>query len=182
MVARAVSARAARRPRRGCRRQRTYAALRAYLPSLTLANRDKLYLASVKRSPPAARQTNSCAGNPTETPDTCHKLPAWLVCGDRLTARRLFSPQQVRQPLFALTRDDEVIDQNLLTMRQARERLNCNHRTLRRALAAAGVMLYQSPTDKRVLLVSAADLDHLSKPRPISRPTKGGMPSPNVAT
>lgn len=70
---------------------------------------------------------------------------------------------------------------DLLTLRQARERHRVNHRTLRRMLTEAGVTLYQNPADKRVLLVSASDLDRLSKPRPISRPTEGGTPSPNVA-
>ncbi len=74
-----------------------------------------------------------------------------------------------------------MIDQHdLLTMRQARERVGVNHRTLVRLLHDGGATLYESPTDKRVLLVRRDDLDRLSKPRPI-RPGEGGATSPNAA-
>ncbi len=68
-----------------------------------------------------------------------------------------------------------------VNLRQARGALGKNHVTLRRMLADAGVPIYEDPGDRRVLLVRRADLDALTRPRPISRQQEGGQPSPTAA-
>ncbi len=70
---------------------------------------------------------------------------------------------------------------DMVNLREARSALHKNHRTLRRMIAEAGVALYEDPGDKRVLLVRRADLDALSRPRPIGRPGESAAMSPTAA-
>ncbi len=74
-----------------------------------------------------------------------------------------------------------IEQQDLVTLAAARSQLRINHRTLRRLLSDAGVPLYSSPTDKRVILVNRGDVTEIAKPRRLTRPTEGGTPSPNAA-
>ncbi len=76
---------------------------------------------------------------------------------------------------------NDQTDADLVNLREMRAQLRVNHRTLKKLIESAGVELYRSPIDRRVILVNRADVARLAAPQPMNRPAEGAAMSPTAA-
>jgi hypothetical protein len=61
-----------------------------------------------------------------------------------------------------------MAERELITLKQARERLGISKVTMTKLVRERGLTLYENPLDARQKLVDAAEIEALKQPRPVA--------------